>query len=253
MTEQDIARLWQRFAARKSPWGEAAARRQLRELGFDPFAPPPEFAAKTGAEGGAPDRALPPESGAAAGELEADPSTAPAAPPRSPSPSELGEDLAADEGGIPGRARDDENEGGDDEGGGEAEPAHPAATSHAVPTPDPSRKRKGSEASRSGVGEFPAPSREARRHRWTRARMVAFLHALAACRNVSQAARSVGMGRQSAYKLRQRKRGTPFALAWDMALEPAGRHLAREVLPCRPSPFRSQGLEIPRKQGRHRG
>jgi len=83
--------------------------------------------------------------------------------------------------------------------------------------------------------------------------MVAFLHALAACRNVSQAARSVGMGRQSAYKLRQRMHGTPFALAWDMALEPAGRHLAREVLPCRASPFRSQGLEIPRKQGRHRG
>jgi molybdenum-dependent DNA-binding transcriptional regulator ModE len=53
-----------------------------------------------------------------------------------------------------------------------------------------------------------------RRTGWTRAKMAAFLRALAASRSVSEAARSVGMSRQSAYKLRNRLAGMPFDLAW---------------------------------------
>ena len=46
----------------------------------------------------------------------------------------------------------------------------------------------------------------------------AFLRELAATQSVSAAARNVGMSRQSACKLRTRLAGTPFALAWDVAL-----------------------------------
>jgi len=50
--------------------------------------------------------------------------------------------------------------------------------------------------------------------------MVAFLNALRDTQSVTQAADSVGMGRQSAYKLRKRLAGQPFAAAWDLATEP---------------------------------
>ena len=62
-------------------------------------------------------------------------------------------------------------------------------------------------------GKMPPPKRPPRRHEWTRARMAAFLDALRATQSVSRAARAAGMGRQSAYKLRQRLPG--FAAAWD--------------------------------------
>jgi len=47
--------------------------------------------------------------------------------------------------------------------------------------------------------------------------MVEFLRALAAMHSVSDAAKSVGMSRQSAYKLRARTKGKAFDLAWDRA------------------------------------
>jgi hypothetical protein len=56
---------------------------------------------------------------------------------------------------------------------------------------------------------------------WTRAKQVAFLNELKATQSVSHAARNVGMGRQSAYKLRRRLAGQPFDLAWHMALDPS--------------------------------
>jgi hypothetical protein len=52
---------------------------------------------------------------------------------------------------------------------------------------------------------------------WTSARQAAFLRELAATHNVSAAAKAVGMGRQSAYKLRARLRGQPFDKAWEAA------------------------------------
>ncbi|MBX7497016.1 hypothetical protein K3172_14240 [Qipengyuania sp. 6B39] len=57
----------------------------------------------------------------------------------------------------------------------------------------------------------------ARHDGWTPARQAAFLRELAATHNVSAAARAVGMGRQSAYKLRARLHGTPFDKAWEAA------------------------------------
>ena len=63
------------------------------------------------------------------------------------------------------------------------------------------------------------PRRAARRNRWTRTKMVEFLRALRALQSVDAAAHCVGMGRQSAYKLRARLAGSPFDEAWDLALD----------------------------------
>jgi hypothetical protein len=65
----------------------------------------------------------------------------------------------------------------------------------------------------------PLPSR---RDGWTASRQLDFLEMLARTRSVSAAARSVGMSRQSAYRLRRRDPGGPFAAAWDRAMG-AGR------------------------------
>jgi hypothetical protein len=66
--------------------------------------------------------------------------------------------------------------------------------------------------------------RPLRAKRWTRAKMVAFLHAFRESNSVSQAAASVGMSRQSAYKLRARLASAPpgsagaaFVACWNMA------------------------------------
>ncbi|MFW2348936.1 hypothetical protein [Qipengyuania sp.] len=64
---------------------------------------------------------------------------------------------------------------------------------------------------------LPQTADPARHDGWTPARQAAFLRELAATHNVSAAARAVGMGRQSAYKLRARLRGTPFDMAWEAA------------------------------------
>ena len=61
-----------------------------------------------------------------------------------------------------------------------------------------------------------AATRPPRSHEWTRARMDAFLAELRATQSVWRAARAVGMGRQSAYKLRRRM--AAFAADWDSAL-----------------------------------
>lgn len=55
--------------------------------------------------------------------------------------------------------------------------------------------------------------------RWSKAKMAAFLRALAAQQSVAAAARAVGMSRQSAYKLRNRLKGEPFDIAWEAAFQ----------------------------------
>lgn len=55
--------------------------------------------------------------------------------------------------------------------------------------------------------------------RWDKRKMADFLRALAAQQSVSAAARSVGMSRQSAYKLRNRLKGEPFDIAWEAAFQ----------------------------------
>ena len=69
-----------------------------------------------------------------------------------------------------------------------------------------------------------------RRDRWTPARQVAFLRELAASHNVAGAARSVGMSRQSAYRLRARLKNEPFGMAWDAAFQNAFDGLAAAAM-----------------------
>ena len=65
------------------------------------------------------------------------------------------------------------------------------------------------------------PGRKPRRinadYRWTVPKVSAFLEALARSGQVAEAARSVGMGRQSVYRLRARLAGTRFAAAFEGA------------------------------------
>ncbi|UIP07725.1 LysR family transcriptional regulator [Erythrobacter sp. SDW2] len=73
----------------------------------------------------------------------------------------------------------------------------------------------------------PAPSPD--NTRWTGAKAMAFLKALAQHGKVARAARSVGMSRQAAYRLRAR--APNFADFWDGALVEAARRkeLARQA------------------------
>ena len=74
------------------------------------------------------------------------------------------------------------------------------------------------------------PARAAAHNSWTRTKMTTFLRELAASQSVSQAAAAVGLSRQSAYKLRDRLVGTPFALGWEVALEAGITQLAHAML-----------------------
>ena len=93
-------------------------------------------------------------------------------------------------------------------------------------TPDPSRPDKAS---------LPDPG-----YHWTTLKAQVFLGALSDLGRVGDAARAVGMSRQSAYKLRERLgRDTLFARAWDHA-QAAGREKRRALrraarrAPCLP-------------------
>jgi hypothetical protein len=76
--------------------------------------------------------------------------------------------------------------------------------------------------------------------RWTAAKMAAFLRALAATHSVSAAARSAGMSRQSAYRLRARLKGKAFDLAWDAAF-----HHSYQNLPYAALDRALNGIEVP--------
>ena len=78
-------------------------------------------------------------------------------------------------------------------------------------------------AQRAPLPEDPAPG-------WTPERQAGFLRALAATHNVSAAARSVGMSRQSAYQLRARLKGQPFDYAWEFAFQCAFDALAQAAM-----------------------
>ena len=58
----------------------------------------------------------------------------------------------------------------------------------------------------------------ARKDGWTPGRQAAFIGVLAETRSVEGACRRVGMGKHSAYRLRQRPGAAGFAAAWDAAL-----------------------------------
>ena len=79
------------------------------------------------------------------------------------------------------------------------------------------------------TADLALPSRN-RHAGWTRDKMVTFLRELAASQSVNQAASAVGLSRQSAYRLRDRLVGTPFALGWEVALEAGITQLAHAML-----------------------
>ena len=60
--------------------------------------------------------------------------------------------------------------------------------------------------------------------------MADFLRALADSNNVSAAAKSVGMSRQSAYRLRARSKGTPFDIGWEASFLHGYDNLAHAAL-----------------------
>lgn len=68
---------------------------------------------------------------------------------------------------------------------------------------------------------------EQQRHRadgWTPETQANFIRALAAMGSVGKAARAVGMGRASAYRLRERATASSFAAAWDCAISTGRTH-----------------------------
>ncbi len=60
--------------------------------------------------------------------------------------------------------------------------------------------------------------------------MADFLRALAGTQSVAEAARVVGMSRQSAYRLRARLKGQPFDIAWETAFQHTYDELAQAAL-----------------------
>ena len=73
------------------------------------------------------------------------------------------------------------------------------------------------------------------RARWTPDKQRLFLATLLATGNVTHAARTVGMSRASAHRLRQRLVGTPFDRTWDRALAHHAQSLADPFAP-QPAP-----------------
>jgi hypothetical protein len=65
----------------------------------------------------------------------------------------------------------------------------------------------------------PVPLGRVRHNGWSEGRQRQFVSALAVMGSVRHAAKAVGMGRASAYRLRERAGAESFASAWDAALE----------------------------------
>ena len=70
------------------------------------------------------------------------------------------------------------------------------------------------------------PGHKPRHDGWTPERISTFLHTLAACGVVTDAARAAGMSARSAYQFRTRAEGGPFGIAWAAAERLAARRLA---------------------------
>lgn len=85
-----------------------------------------------------------------------------------------------------------------------------------------------------------APAKPPRENGWTLAKQAAFLRALSASHSVSEAARSVGKSRQSAYQLRSKLKGQPFDLAWEVAF-----HHSYDVLAHTALERALNGVEVP--------
>jgi hypothetical protein len=86
-------------------------------------------------------------------------------------------------------------------------------------------------------GTSPKPPRA---DSWPLDLQAAFLRALSATHSVSEAAKSVGRSRQSAYRLRSRLKGQPFDLAWEVAF-----HHSYDVLAHAALDRALNGVEVP--------
>jgi hypothetical protein len=86
----------------------------------------------------------------------------------------------------------------------------------------------------------PAPAATVRVDGWSLDKQAAFLRALSATHSVSEAAKSVGRSRQSAYRLRSRLKGQPFDLAWEVAF-----HHSYDVLAHAALDRALNGVEVP--------
>lgn len=84
------------------------------------------------------------------------------------------------------------------------------------------------------------PDKTTRHDGWDLERQTAFLRALSATHSVSEAAKSVGRSRQSAYALRSRLKGQPFDLAWEVAF-----HHSYDVLAHTALERALNGVEVP--------
>ena len=71
---------------------------------------------------------------------------------------------------------------------------------------------------------------EPRSDGWSLDKQAKFLRALSATHSVTEAAKSVGMSRQTAYRLRSRLKGQPFDLAWEVAFHHSYDVLAHAAL-----------------------
>ena len=85
-----------------------------------------------------------------------------------------------------------------------------------------------------------AAPKPARHDSWPLDTQAAFLRALSATHSVSEAAKSVGKSRQSAYRLRSRLKGQPFDLAWEVAF-----HHSYDVLAHTALESALNGVEVP--------
>ena len=84
------------------------------------------------------------------------------------------------------------------------------------------------------------PDKTTRHDGWDLSRQTAFLRALSATHSVSEAAKSVGRSRQSAYALRSRLKGQAFDLAWEVAF-----HHSYDVLAHTALERALNGVEVP--------
>ena len=70
----------------------------------------------------------------------------------------------------------------------------------------------------------PVPHQRNRIDGWTPETQANFIRALEAMGSVGRAAKAVGMGRRSAYRLRERADAASFAAAWDRAISTGRIH-----------------------------
>ena len=108
-------------------------------------------------------------------------------------------------------------------------------------TPSPRSPRSAAPSLRAVPATATDATPKPQRHdTWPLTTQAAFLRALSATHSVSEAAKSVGKSRQSAYRLRSKLKGQPFDLAWEVAF-----HHSYDVLAHTALERALNGVEVP--------